>query len=445
MSCADTRNGNGMNPAPAGFTVPANKVYCLVDSDNFYASCEKLFRPDLKNVPVVVLSSNDGCIVARSAEAKALGIKMGTPYFQIKHELARNNVEVFSSNFALYGDISSRILSVLEEMSPECTPYSIDESFLTFSGMTALGSLEQYARQIRQRVRQCTGISTSLGIAPTKTLAKLATAGAKRYPATGGVVDLCDPARQRRLMAITEVGDVWGVGQRYEEQLRALGIETALQLAQANPKDIRNRFSVVLERTVLELNGESCVSLDDAAVPRQQIICSRSFAQGITGIESMRQAVAGFVCQGAERLRRENQKTKQLTVFIRACPHRDGPGFYSRQACVDLIEPTSDSRRLAGAAHSTLQAIWLDGHHYKKAGIILSDMHASGTWQPDLLHEPMERPGADALMSTIDAIRQKGLGRVFLASQGVQPERLVRQERLSPAYTTRWECLPVVR
>lgn len=420
-------------------------VFALVDCNSFYASCEKLFRPDLKNRPVVVLSNNDGCIVARSAEAKALGIKMGVPYFQIRPYLEQQGVEVFSSNYALYGDISQRVMTTLEQMAPRVEVYSIDEAFLDLTGMTPGVELAAYGKQVRDRVLQWTGIATCVGISTTKTLAKLANHAAKQYPATGGVVDLTDPARQRRLMGLLPVGEVWGIGRNHAAHLEHLGINTALQLADADPAWIRKQFSVVVERIVLELNGQPCADLQLEAPARQQIMCSRSFASDITDFNTMREAIAGFVSRGAEKLRNDSQTAKHLSVFIRTCPHRDGSRFDSQRASMDMIEPTSDTRRLAKAASELLNSIWKDGLRYKKGGIMLSDLYATGSWQPDLFHQSLEKPGSDVLMRTIDQIHKKGLGRVFLAAQGMKEGYQMRQERLSPRYTTRWADLPVVR
>lgn len=423
----------------------AAPVFALVDCNAFYASCEKLFRPDLRKRPVVVLSNNDGCIVARSAEAKALGIKMGAPYFQVRKFLEQQGVAVFSSNYALYADISQRVMATLEMLAPQVEVYSIDEAFLDLSGLEGCMQLADFGQQVRQTVQQWTGITTCIGIAPSKTLAKLANHAAKQYPATGGVVDLTDPARQRRLMQLMPVGKVWGIGRNHRAHLEHLGIHTALQLADADPAWIRQHFSVVMERTVLELNGQPCTELEPDIPARQQILCSRSFADDITTFNTLREAIAGFASRGAEKLRQQNLKARQLSVYIRTCPHRDGPRFYNKQAAIDLLEPTSDTRRLVAAAHNALRSIWQDGRHYKKGGILLCDLHAAGTWQPDLFRNGMDRPGSDALMRTIDAIHEKGLGRVFLAAQGMQEGYQMRQERLSPAYTTRWSDLPRVR
>lgn len=253
-------------------------VFALVDCNNFYASCEKLFRPDLKNTPVVVLSNNDGCIVARSKEAKALGIKMGVPLFQIQDEIKQHGIVCFSSNYALYADLSNRVMTILEEEAPRLEVYSIDEAFMDLTGVNNVMDLLAFGQQVKVKVDQWTGITVGVGIAPTKTLAKLANHAAKKYPATGSVVDLMDPDRQKRLLALVDVSDVWGVGRRITAKLKARGIHTALDLANSDPKSIRSEFSVVLERTIRELNGVSCLDLELVRPTKQQIICSRSLA-----------------------------------------------------------------------------------------------------------------------------------------------------------------------
>src|SRR5690554_5642584 len=275
-------------------TIPTSRQPCfaLIDCNNFYASCEKLFRPDLKDKPVIVASNNDGCAVARSAEAKALGIKMGTPLFQMKDLIRNHHVQVFSSNYALYADISNRVMTIIESLVPRLEIYSIDEAFADLTGVSDIFNLEMFALDMREQIERCVGIRTCVGVAPTKTLAKLANYGAKKYPKTGGIVDLSDPLRQRRLMKITPVDEVWGVGRRIAKRLELFGIETALQLADADLKTIRKSFSVVLERTVRELRGQSCLALEDVAPTKKQIVVSRSFGERVESMTDLRSAIA---------------------------------------------------------------------------------------------------------------------------------------------------------
>ncbi len=420
-------------------------VFALVDCNSFYASCEKLFRPDLRNRPVVVLSNNDGCIVARSAEAKALGVKMATPYFKVRRQLEHWGVEVFSSNYALYADISQRVMSTLETLAPSVEVYSIDEAFLDLTGVQGCMQLAEFGQQVRQRVYQWTGITTCVGIAPTKTLAKLANHAAKEYPATGGVVDLSSRQRQRRLMHLVPVAEVWGVGCKTSAALHRLGITTALQLADADPRDIRRRFSVAIERVLTELNGQPCTGMETLAVQRQQVLSSRSFASDITEFARMREAIAGFVAIAARKLRQQQQKARQLSVFIRNCPHRDA-AFYSPCANIELGQPSNDSRCLGAAAHKVLRSIWQDGKSYKKGGVILSDLVDASFVQQDLFQQQgTSQSDNDRLMQTIDEIHRRGLGKVFLAAQGTQQGYRMRRDMLSPSYTTSWDDLPVVR
>lgn len=437
----------GEAPAPASPT--GGQVFGLVDCNSFYASVERLFRPDLVGRPVVVLSNNDGCVVARSEEAKALGIKMGDPYFRIKPYLGQERVAVFSSNYALYGDISNRVMTVLEQLAPRVSVYSIDEAFIDATGMHKLGPLVQYGQHIRQLVLQLTGIPTCVGFGPTKTLAKLANAGAKKYRTTGGVVDLSDPARQHRLMAITPVGDVWGVGRQYQKQLQGMGIETALQLAQASPALIRGQFSVVLQRTQCELNGESCLELEELPVVRQQVVCGRSFGARITELARMREQVSKYVATAAERLRGEGLAARRVSVAIRTAGFSTTGPQYSNSASSTLEAATGDTRLLVGLAMKLLASMWRDGYRYAKAEVMLSEFQPAGAemagQQGDLFDDPGKRQRQAALMHAIDQINASGKGRVFLASQGMQAGWGMRQQFLSPAYTTRWDQLPVVR
>ncbi|MDF4455379.1 translesion error-prone DNA polymerase V subunit UmuC [Vibrio parahaemolyticus] len=420
-------------------------VFALVDCNNFYASCEKLFRPDLKNTPVVVLSNNDGCVVARSREAKLLGIKMGVPVFQIKAEMQRHGILAFSSNYALYADLSSRVMRTLEEMAPRVEVYSIDEAFLDLTGIESAISLVEFGQQVRERIGHWIGITVCVGIAPTKTLAKLANHAAKKYPATQGVVDLTNPDRQRRLLALVPVDDVWGVGRRLSKRLNALGITTALDLANASPRAIRDQFSVVLERTVRELNGESCIELEEIPPIKKQIVCSRSFGVKVTHFELLREAVCEYATRATEKLRKEQQQAKVLTVFIRTSPFKDNEPQYSNSASGELLIPSCDTRDFIELANHLLKRIWKDGFRYAKAGVMLSDFYDPGMFQPGLFDDVSTRSNSQQLMSVLDTINQSGAGKVFFAGQGTKKDWSMKREHLSPAYTTRWDQLPRVK
>ncbi|TYO98836.1 DNA polymerase V [Geothermobacter ehrlichii] len=415
--------------------------FALVDCNNFYCSCERLFRPDLKKVPVVVLSNNDGCVVARSSEARALGIGMGAPLFKVRETVRRHNVRVFSSNYALYGDISARVMQTLERFSPDLEIYSIDEAFLDLSGVA---SPVEYGQEIRATVHKHVGVPVSVGIGPTKTLAKLANYAAKKFKATGGVVDLSDPQKQQRLLAIAPVGEVWGVGRRLAASLQKLGVTTALDLARTEPRRIRRRYSVVLERTVRELNGESCIDLEAMPAAKKQIVCSRSFGEKLTDYADVRQAVYEFAARAAEKLRREGQLARMVHLFIRTSPFDGtGPG-YNNAATGTLPCPSADSLEILALVTRLFDDIWQDGCRYAKAGVMLGDFCTPDQVQPDLFAAEADHDRSDRLMRAIDAINHGGRGKVWFGGQRPQKDWFMRQAHLSPAYTTRWESIPEV-
>lgn len=423
----------------------SQSVFALVDCNNFYASCEKLFRPDLKHKPVVVLSNNDGCIVARSKEAKALGIKMGVPVYQVREQIEQHQITCFSSNYALYADMSQRVMSLLEGEAPEVEIYSIDEAFLELTGVEAVEDLLTFGQRIKAKVDQCTGITVGVGIAPTKTLAKLANHAAKTYPATGSVVNLMDRTRQRRLMALLEVSEVWGVGRRLSQRLHEQGIHTALDLADADPKALRREFSVVLERTVRELNGISCLALESVPATKKQILCSRSFGQRVTDKSQLKQAIAKYVTRAAEKLRAEGCLARALQVFIRTGVFNANDPQYRNALTIELPNPTDDTRVLLNAAFTLFDKIFYPGFRYAKAGVMLTDFSTQRSYQEDLFDKQAQTPPAESLMKVMDSINQSGQGLVFFAAQGIAPEWSMKREHLSPAYTTQWSDLPIVR
>ncbi|MGE6263318.1 translesion error-prone DNA polymerase V subunit UmuC [Aeromonas media] len=417
----------------------------LVDVNNFYASCERLFRPDLKGVPIVVLSNNDGCVVARSAEAKRLGIKMGVPYFQIREVYEAQGGIWFSSNYALYGDMSSRVMTTLEGMAPTVEVYSIDEAFVELSESWA-GDLVEYGRQIRQRVQQWTGLTIGVGIAPTKTLAKLANYAAKKWPATGGVVDLRDEERRAKLMAITPVDEVWGIGRQLTTKLAAQGIATVAELVAADPKSLRSRYGVVVERTVQELRGIPCADLEPLAQAKQQIICSRSFGERITEFGLMQQALAGYMERATEKLRAEGQRCRHVTLFIRSSPFSERETYYSNQISTKLQSPTSDTRDLLALVEPLLRRIWRDDVRYMKGGVMLTDFIPTSMHQGDLFADQQQAPRGEALMKVIDQINQGRWGKVYFAARGRDTsEWMMKREQLSPRYTTALAELPVAK
>ncbi|KHJ67134.1 DNA polymerase V subunit UmuC [Pantoea rodasii] len=420
-------------------------MFALVDVNSFYASCETVFRPDLRGKPVVVLSNNDGCVIARSAEAKAINVPMGAPYFKLKDEFRRHKVQVFSSNYALYADMSNRVMTTLEDMAPAVEIYSIDEAFMNLTGVRNCRVLEDYGREIRARVKQETHLTVGVGIAPTKTLAKLANHAAKKWTKSGGVLDLSSLERQRKLMALVAVEDVWGVGRRISKKLNAMGIITAKDLSEQSTYIIRKHFNVVLERTVRELRGEPCLGLEEFAPTKQQIVCSRSFGSRITEYQDMRQAVCAYAERAAEKLRSERQYCRQIAVFVRTSPHAVGETFYGNQAMGKLMTPSNDTRDIVRVAMESLDRIWLDGCRFMKAGVMLGDFYSQGVSQLNLFDEFKPQSNSEALMRVVDGLNQSGKGKLWFAGQGVNKTWAMKREMLSPAYTTRFSDLPVAR
>ncbi|SOB74722.1 DNA polymerase V [Marinobacter sp. LV10R510-11A] len=424
-------------------------VFALVDCNNFYASCEKLFRPDLRHTPVVVLSNNDGCVVARSKESKDLGIKMGVPVHHIKQEIRQHGIQLFSSNYTLYGDLSHRVMITLEALAPRVDVYSIDEAFLDVTGIDRLVSLEDFGRQIKHTVYRNVGLPVCVGIAPTRTLAKLANYAAKKYPATKGVVDLTDPARQRRLLARVPVEEVWGVGRKISAKLHAMDIVTALQLADTDFGTLRKRFSVVLERTARELNGVPCLPWDDAPSPKKQIMCSRSFGQPIQSLANLEEAVAHFAVRTTQKLRSGHQYAGELMVFIRTNPFKTTAPQYSRSASVRLINASQDSRVIVQQALRLLRPMYHEGYEYAKAGVMLSELVDETGLQDDLFESVAtntpDSARSERLMTVMDEINRKSQATVYMAREAGPAVYAMRRGHLSPAYTTAWSELPTVR
>lgn len=422
-------------------------MFALVDVNSFYASCEKVFRPDLKNQPVIVVSNNDGCVIARSPESKALGIRMGEPWFQIKSRQFPVRLNVFSSNYSLYHDMSVRVSTVLEEMAVASEIYSIDESFLSLAGIDRTEPFEDYGRRIRERVRSVTGLTVGVGMGITKTLAKSAQWASKEWPQFGGVLALTadNPQRTEKLLSLQPVEEVWGVGRRLSKQLNAMGIITALDLARSNTAFIRKNFSVVLERTVRELAGEPCIALEEAPPTKQQIVCSRSFGERITTLESMRQAVCTHAQRAAEKLRQEGQYCRHVSAFIKTSPFAQGEPYYGNVAGEKLMVPTQDTRDIIAVAMRCLEHIWRDGHRYAKAGIMLGDFSSGSMAQLGLFDEIPPRSASAQLMTVLDKVNNSGLGKLWFAGQGTAPEWQMKREMLSPAWTTRWNDIPVAK
>lgn len=430
-------------------------MYALVDGNNFYVSCERAFRPSLKNRPVVVLSNNDGCAIARSNEAKALGIKMGQPWFECRALAESAGVVALSANFVLYGDMSDRMMSIAAGLGPAQEIYSIDESFVDLTGVQ--GNQIERAHRVRERILQWTGIPTGIGIGPTKTLAKLANYIAKSADRKPGsypshLARVChlgamSPAELEALLSATEACEVWGVGPRIAAQLKEHGINTVAELAKLDPATVRSRWSVVLERTVRELQGKRCISLDDQPVPKKEIAYTRSFGGSVTELEDLLAAVTRFASGAAVKLRAQNSKAGQLMVFAHTSPFRPGPK-YCRSFMVPLRRPTADTVELVQAAVMGMNAIYRTGINFAKAGVMLVDLQSDAVVQHelDLEAEPEAR---GQLMATLDQLNDRyGRGTVQIASAGVKGPRKgweMKQSLLTPQYTTRWADLPIAR
>ncbi|SFF14565.1 Y-family DNA polymerase [Paracidovorax wautersii] len=431
-------------------------MYALVDGNNFYVSCERVFRPSLIGRPVVVLSNNDGCAIARSNEAKALGIAMGAPWFQIRHFEETAGLVALSANFVLYGDMSDRMMSLAAGLGPTQEIYSIDESFVGLHGVR--GDLVQRSRAVRARILQWTGIPCGIGIGTTKTLAKLANHIAKTaerkpgsYPAE--LAQVCNlaalPARAlEEVLRGTPVSDVWGVGRRIGAQLIEAGVLNVLDLTQLDPALVRRRWNVVLERTVRELQGMPCVQLEDVPPPKKQIACTRSFGRPVTDLAPLLEAVSEFASRAGEKLREQGSLAAQLLVFAHTSPHREGPRF-SRSVVMPLRRPTADTGLLVGAAVAGIRQIYEPGYQLIKAGVMLLDLQPGTTHQGELELEVEGGRDKSRLMTALDTINARyGKGTLHVGATGIEGatrEWGMRQERRTPRYTTRIDELALVR
>jgi len=416
----------------------------LVDGNNFFVSCERAFNPKLEGRPVVVLSNNDGCVVSRSAEAKTLGIRMGAPWFQC-HDLARRHgVVALSSNYELYGDMSDRLMTVLRQYSPHQEIYSIDECFLDLDGFGHLDLLD-YGRQICRRTRQWLGLPTCIGIAATKTLAKLANHCAKKNLA--GIDGACNfmqmtNADLSQLFSTIDVGEIWGVGRQLREKLRRRGISSVEALRRADAKTLRREFSVVLERTLTELNGTPCFGFEEHLPNKQQIVSSRSFGRYVHDLPELREAVASYMARAATKLRRQGSLAGMVQVYIRTNPHSAGQAQYQKGMSIPLTAPTDDSLRLIRAALWGLERIYRPDFAYQKAGVALLDLIPRGTCQGDFFSSVRDNT---RLMGTLDRINTRwGRGTLRSAAEGVGQAWRMKREKMSPRYTTCWAEIPQV-
>lgn len=415
-------------------------MFALVDCNSCYASCEQIFRPELRGKPVVVLSNNDGFIVARSKEAKLLGLQELQPFFKVEQLLKQNNVAIFSSNYPLYGDISHRVMTTLKAFSPEVEVYSIDEMFLNFEGMQ--WDLNEYGQQIKNKLWQDIRMPVAVGIAPSKTLSKLANRAAKTIAKCNGVCVLDEPHKWQWLQKRLPVTKVWGVGSRLAKRLERYHIHTVYDLAQANAKTLRRDVSVNLERTINELNGIACYPLEEQPPAKKQIYCTRSFEHKLTELAPIKQAVAVYAGRAAEKLRAQNSLVQMIQVFLQTSPFE--LGHVSRNVVCQTPFPTNDSREIVKAALQGLESIYKPGHRYLKAGVGLLDVSDRQFNQYDLFHEG-QSSRSDKVMKVLDRTNlEHGRNTLFIGSEGVVRKWAMRQQYKSPAYTTRWADIPVV-
>ncbi|QWE17920.1 Y-family DNA polymerase [Polynucleobacter corsicus] len=430
-------------------TGQTNQLFALVDVNNFYVSCERVFAPKLEDVPMVVLSNNDGCAVARSAEVKALGVKMGTPWFQMKDLAKQHGIQAYSSNYTLYGDMSGRVVEVLRKFTPNLEVYSIDESFLQIETV-----LKQYAdptslgQIIKQDVKDTTGLPVCVGIGASKTLAKLANHLAKKNPQFAGVCDISSmpKAMLYQWMAETAVGEVWGIGGKTAKKLKELKINSIFDLVQVSPQAMRQQFGVVIERICYELRGVSCLQLEEVAPAKQQIISSRSFGKPVTSMEELAESVATHAARGAEKLRSQKSVTGALTIFVQTNPHKPFEPQHHQSITVVLSDPSDNTLTLTSAALKGLKQIYKAGFKYKKAGVILNLLADKPTMQQSLFDD-MEVKGKSAgLMKAMDSINSRfGNAAIKTAASGTKQDWKMRSSNRSPNYTTQWDELPVAR
>lgn len=418
-------------------------LVALVDCNNFYASCERVMAPRLEGKPIIVLSNNDGCVVARSNEAKALGIAMGVPEFQIRSLIRAHHVEVFSSNYTLYGDLSQRVMETLEQFSPNIEVYSIDEAFLSLVGFERR-DLTEYGRQIRRTVKQWTGIPVSIGIAETKTLAKIANRIAKKHPEYGGVFDLSAYPDRTGLLETVAVEEIWGIGPNHARLLKQHGISKARQLREADDQWIRKHIGITGVRLVHELRGQSCLELEECPAPKQSIACSRSFGRPVWTLDEMEEAVASYTSRVAEKLRSGGLAATVLTVSVMTNEFRDDPQYRNSVTC-SLPVGTNITSELIRAATEGLRTIFRKGYRYKKAGVMVTGLVSANQVQPDLF-DHQDRVRSTRLMAALDAINERwGSGTLQYAAGGIAISWKAQFHQRSPAYTTKWEELPVAR
>lgn len=418
-------------------------MVALVDVNNFYVSCERVFCPALRGLPVVVLSNNDGCVVARSDEAKALHIQMGQPVFEIRELIRQHRVQVFSSNYALYGDMSARVMNTLRQFAPSMEVYSVDESFLDFSGMERF-DLAAHASNLRQTVLRWVGVPVCVGIAPTKVLAKIANRLAKQDKQGDGV-RILSGTWDNELRAV-EVGDVWGIGRQYATLLQQYGVKTAYDLSQANDAWVRKHLTVVGLRIKKELEGQACIHLETDVPNKKNVGTTRTFRQPLTTEAELGEAVADFAARCGEKLRRQHSNAASLTAYIQTNHLAAAEPQHARSFTVTFTTPTNSTLQLVQGAKLALHKIFREGYRYKRAGVLLSGLSDQATGQLSLF-DPIDHEKHQRLMCALDRVNARyGRNTVCTAAQTLGGgARLTQQNRLSPCYTTRWKDLLTVR
>ena len=427
--------------------LPANhqsllQSIALIDCNSFYASCERIFNPKLLGKPIVVLSNNDGCIITRSAEAKALGIKMGEPYFKAKKIIEKNNVKVFSSNYSLYGDISQRVMEILLGFSPEVEIYSIDEAFLNFKGFKN-HELLTYCKHIRQTIKQWVGIPVSIGVGSTKTLSKIANHLAKKEADYEGICILKGDEKIEEALNRIEIGDVWGIGRRLSKFLRNYEVRTAKQFTLLDRRWIRKNMGVVGEKIQLELRGVSCLDLELLPSPKKSCCVSRSFSRPIEKIEELQESIANYGSRVAEKIREEGLIAQSMSIFVLTNHFNKKEKQYSSSIKLQLDYPTSDSKLIVKRAVEGIKRIYKEGYRYKKAGIILYELHNSSSVRGLLDYD---KPRTDSLMRSLDKINYRyGSSTLRLAAEGIRRSWHMRREKVSPCYTTSFDQLMIVK
>ncbi|HNW91123.1 MAG TPA: Y-family DNA polymerase [Bacteroidales bacterium] len=434
---------NSTNPNNKFPESALNNVFALVDCNNFYASCERLFNPKLEKKPVIVLSNNDGCVIARSNEAKATGIKMGAPAFEFKELITKHRVHVFSSNYALYGDISNRIMSILYELAPDVEVYSVDEAFLDLSKMK-FEDLAAFAKKIRKTVKQWVGVPVSVGIGPTKTLAKIANHVAKKNPEYANIVNLCTIENTDNLFKTIPVSGIWGVGRAYSNFLMERGIHTVYDFKKSDENWVRKHMGVIGQKTLFELRGVSCLSLEAFAPDKKNICISRSFGTPLGSFEDLEQATSTFVTRAAEKLRLQKSCARAVFVFVMTNRFSNTPK-YVNSTLIQLPVPTSITSEIIHHSLKGLKKIYRPGYKYKKTGIILSDLIPDDQLQYGIWDD-LNRENFTGLMQVVDKINARvGQGAVKFAVQGTKKQWKMHQERLSPQYTSKWNELLTIK